>query len=326
MPIPSSRTYIGIAKEVTRGTAVAPTMSIPVLTVAAHDEVTFIEDTGLRGSMVDFFTAVPAQAWSTWDCTGYVYPDSIGFWLASILPDVATTGASNPYTTTFAVLNSGSAQPKGYSIADYSGLGATSGARYFPGAGVTDLTFKYDAAGALEYAVKTLAFPSSLVPTSAPTKTFGTLLPTPAYLPTVTIGGVGVTYVQSGDVKISRPVNPIHGASAVQSPYALFSGKVSVSGTMLVVAEDETELLRYLNNTQPSLDINFPATINASTQVKFHSTSVVYKPADPVRTKDHVEIQIAWKARGNVTDVGASGGYGPMVVTLQNALAANTYV
>ena len=94
---------------------------------------------------------------------------------------------------------------------------------------------------------------------------------------------------------------------------------------MLVVAEDETELLRYLNSTQPSLDITFGSTINANTQIKFHSTSVVYTPADVVRGKDYVEIQIAWKARANTTDAGASGGHSAMKVTLQNANASGTY-
>ena len=325
MPIASNKSYVGIAKETTRGTAVAPTASIPVTSITAHDEITQLLDTGLRGSMVDFYTATPGQAWSTWGCSGFAYPDSIGFWLASLLPDLTVTGSSNPYTTTFAPNNGTTTQPKGYTIADYSGLDATSGARYFPGAGVTDLSFKYDAMGALTYDMKALAYPSSLVPTSAPSKTFSTLLPTPAYLPVVTIGGSTVTNVQSGDVKITRPVTPIHAATGSQSPYNLFSGPVSVSGSMLVVAEDETELLRYLNSTQPSLDITFGSTINANTQIKFHSTSVVYTPADVVRGKDYVEIQIAWKARANTTDAGASGGHSAMKVTLQNANASGTY-
>ena len=326
MPIPSNRSYVGIAKELTRGTAVAPTYSIPVTAVSVHDEITQLLDTGLRGSMVDFFSATPGQAWSTWGCTGFSYPDTIGFWLASVLPDVVTTGAG-PYVHVFAPLNSGSGQPKGYSIADYSGLGATSGARYFPGAGVTDLTFKYDAMGTLTYDVKTVAYPSSLVPTAAPTKTFGTLLPTPGYFPTITIGGGAVTNVQSGDIKISRPITAIHAATGSAAPYNLFSGPVSVSGNMLVVAEDETELLRYLNSTQPSLDINFAGTsgVNTGTILNFHSTSVVYTPADVVRGKDYVEVQIAWKARANTTDVGASTGYSAMKVSLTNTLPSGTF-
>jgi hypothetical protein len=325
MPIPSSRSYIGIAKETTRGTAVTPTASIPLTSITAHDEITFIDDTGLRGSLVSLYDRTPGPTWSTWDATGHVFPDSIGFWLASILPDVATTGASNPYTHTFSVLNTGTGQPKGYTIADYSGLGATSGARYFPGAGVTELTFKFDAAGALTYDVKTLANSSSLVPTSAPTKTFGTLVPTPAYIATVTIGGSAVTTVQMGDLSIKRPITPIHSADGTQAPYSLFSGPVDVTGNLTFVAEDETELLRYLNVTKPSLDLNFAATVNTNTQVLLHCTSVVYAPADVIRTKDYAEIQVAYRAKANATDVGASAGYSPIKVTIQNANPSGTY-
>lgn len=324
MPIPSNRSYVGIAKESTRGTAVAPTASIPVTSITQHDEITQLLDTGLRGSMVDFYSATPGQAWSTWGCSGFAYPDSIGFWLASVLPDVVTTG-TGPYTHVFSALNTGSGQPKGYTIADYDGLDATSGARYFPGAGVQDLTFKFDAMGALTYDVSTIAYPSSLVPTSAPTKTFGTLVPTPAYLPTVTIGGGAVTTVQSGDFKIARPITAIHAATGSQSPYNLFSGKISVSGNLLFVAEDETELLRYLNGTQPSLDISFGAGSNTGTAFVLHCTKAVYKPADIVRGKDYVEVQVAWSAAANTTDVGASAGYSPVKVSLTNNKASGTF-
>ena len=325
MPIPSTRSYIGISKETTRGTAVAPTASIPVTAITAHDEITFIEDTGMRGSMVDIYAATPGPAWSTWGASGFVYPDSVGWWLASILPDVVESGAG-PYTHNFAVLNSGTGQPKGYSIADYSGLGATSGARFFAGAGVSDLTFKFDASGALTYDVSAVAFASSLVPTSAPTKTFGTLLPTPAYIPTITIGGSSVTTVEAGDLSIKRPVTPVHSADGTSAPYSLFSGPVSVSGNLTFVAEDETELLRYLNNTQPSLDITFGGTINTGSSMQFHMTSVIYKPADPIRTKDYAEIQVAYKAKANTTDVGASAGYSALKATIVNSITTGTYV
>ena len=326
MPIPSSRSYVGIAKETTRGTAVTPTASIPLTSITAHDEITFIDDTGLRGSMVSLYDRTPGPTWSTFDASGHAFPDSIGFWLASILPDVATTGASAPYSHTFSVLNTGTGQPKGYSIADYSGLGATSGARYFPGAGVTELTFKFDAAGALTYDVKSICYASSLVPTSAPTKTFGALVPTPAYTGAVTIGGSVVTNVEMGDLSIKRPITPIHSADGTQAPYSLFSGPVDVTGNLTFAAEDETELLRYLNVTKPSLLLNFAATVNTSTQMQFNMTSVVYAPADVIRTKDYAEIQVAFRAKANTTDVGASAGYSPLKVTLQNANPASTYV
>lgn len=324
MPIPSSRSYIGIAKEVTRGTVLAPTMSIPVSAPAAHDEITMLQDQGLRGSAVNIYGAVPGPAWSTWEVTGDVYPDSIGFWLQSLLPDLVTTGAG-PFVHTFASLNSGTSQPKTYCVADYSGLGATSGARYFPALQATELGFKYDAAGKFTYDVKCLGNPSSLVPTSAPTNTQGALTVVPAYLPTITIGGGAVTTVEAGDFTLKRPVSVIHTADATQSPYTLFSGPLDVTGNITFVAEDEVELLRYLNNTQPSLVIAFPAGPNATTLMTFTCTKVFYSPADPIRTKDYTEVQVAYQAIANTTDVGASTGYSPIKAVLTNSKASGTY-
>ena len=134
MPFPTTRTYVGVAKESVKNTAVAPTASIPVTGVTPHDEIVSIDDTGLRGSMVGLYDANPGPVWSTLGLSGQVYPDSLPWYLASLLPDVTESGAG-PFLHTFAVLNTGTGQPaKGYTFAVYDGLGATSGARYFPGA------------------------------------------------------------------------------------------------------------------------------------------------------------------------------------------------
>jgi hypothetical protein len=51
----------------------------------------------------------------------------------------------------------------------------------------------------------------------------------------------------------------------------------------------------------------------------------VYESADISRGKDYVELPISFKAVANSTDVGASGGYSPIKVTLQNAITSGTY-
>ena len=321
---PSSRGYLGVAKETTVNVPVAPTMSIPYTNVTPHDEIMLIDDVGVRGSMVALYDQVPGPRWGTMDVSGSVFPDSIPWFIGSILPDLTTTG-TGPYTTTFSVKNTGTGQPTTATFAWFDNLDATSGARYYGGMQVSDLSFKWDATKELTYDAKTVCYSSALVPTAAPTKTFGTLAVTPAYLPTINIGGSPVLTVQSGDFSIKRPVTVLHSADGTAAPYTIFSGPVDVSGTLLFVGTDETELLRYLNVTKPSLDISFPSTINAGTSITLHATSVIYSPADPIVSKDYVEIQVAWRARANATDVGTSGGYSPCKITVQNALPSGTY-
>jgi hypothetical protein len=47
--------------------------------------------------------------------------------------------------------------------------------------------------------------------------------------------------------------------------------------------------------------------------------------ADITRGKDYVEVPITWTAIANTTDIGTSGGYSPIKVTVQNAVTSGTY-
>ena len=98
----SVRSYVGIAKETTRGTAVAPTDFIPVAkdSLAPVDVIDPLYDTGLRGSNVVNYNYIPGRKRSTFDFGGAVFADTIGYSLAGILGAVSTSGASAPYTHT----------------------------------------------------------------------------------------------------------------------------------------------------------------------------------------------------------------------------------
>jgi hypothetical protein len=101
---------------------------------------------------------------------------------------------------------------------------------------------------------------------------------------------------------------------------------VSASGKLTLVMEDDTQYLNYLNNSKPSLDINFSQGAGAAAvQVKLHMTKAAYTAAEISRGKDYIELSVDFDALANTTDAGASGGYSPIKVTLQNAVAASTY-
>lgn len=59
----SVRSFIGIAKEVTKGTVVAPTDFIPVMadSLKPVDVIDPLYDTGLRGSMVVNYNYIPGR-------------------------------------------------------------------------------------------------------------------------------------------------------------------------------------------------------------------------------------------------------------------------
>jgi hypothetical protein len=175
----SVRSYLGIAKEATKGTIVAPTDFIPVAkdSLKPVDVVDALYDTGLRGSNIMNYNYIQGRTRSTVDYGGAVFADTIGYSLAGLLGSVATSGVSAPYTHTISLKNSLTSgaddQPISYTLTDFYAADV----RSYPGCQFSDFSLKFNADGMLEYDTKTTGWASSAV--SDPTPTFSTVLPTP---------------------------------------------------------------------------------------------------------------------------------------------------
>ena len=219
----TARSYLGIAKEVTKGTPVAPTDYIPVTATKLKpvDVIgELLADNVAQGSLVKDYAYVQGRSNSTYDFGGPVYPDTIGYVLGGILGSVATTGGSAPYTHTISLKNASAtgadAQPTAFTLTDFYAANV----RRYPGCQFSDFSLKFNADGMLEYDTKTTGWQSST--TSDPTPSFSTVLPTPVWRGTVSIGGTPVTTAMSGNIDMSRPVTPIYGISNTQNPYQVF--------------------------------------------------------------------------------------------------------
>jgi hypothetical protein len=311
---------MGIAKETVFGTPVAATNFLPISPPTPKDVIKLAQDKGLRGSMTDVYGEIQLTKHSTFDFGGDVYADTFGFLLTGILGDLVTTGASAPYSHAIALYNGTDGQTPSYTITDAYSVNT----RQYPGSKFSDVDIKFSADGLLTYTAKTVALPS--VTTTAPTASFTNVAPLASWTGSVTIGGVANMSVLDGNIQIKRPVSVVDTVDGSQSPHALWSGPVSVSGKLTLVMEDETQLTSYLTNNQPSLDVTFTTGAGAALQsVKLHMTQVAYQNADISRGKDYVELPISFTAVANTTDIGASGGYSPIKCTLQNAITSGTY-
>jgi hypothetical protein len=319
----SDLSFLGIAKETTRGTGVVSTDFIPVdpSSLAPKDVVVYLEDSGLRASQVDLYDVQQGVTFSEYGFGGDVFPDTLGFILSGLTGDVATSGASAPFTHTFSVKNSGDGQPTSFTLSDNDGAQS----RQFAGMQFSDLGLKFSADGTLSYDTKAMGNLSSTI--SAPTKSFASTIIQPAWRTIVTIGGSGVVTVVEGSLDLKRKVTAVHTLDGTANPYRIWVGPLQVSGKLKFVQEDESELTRYLTNTKPSLQIDLSQGAGSTaTQCKFLMTKAAYVEAGKVRGKDWMEIDVNFKALANTTDVGASGGYSPIKATLQNAKAAASYV
>jgi len=152
----SVRSYIGIAKEATKGTPVAPTDYIPVM-AGSLKPVNIIDplfDEGLRGSIVKNYNYIPGRTRSTFDYSGAAFADTIGYPIAGVLGTDITTGGSAPYTHEIALLNQSTvgsdAQPISYTLTDFSAVDV----RSYSGIQFSDFSLKFNADGLLEYDAK----------------------------------------------------------------------------------------------------------------------------------------------------------------------------
>ena len=324
MALPRYKSFLGIAKETAHAAGVAPTPAtavdyIPVNSLAPFDNIKYLDDENWRGSMVKTYGTVQGPIHAEFDFGGTVYPDTIGYPIAGVLGDVVKSGAG-PYTYAISTLNSGSGQTTSYTITDYNAINA----RQFAGCQFGEVDFKFNADGLLEYTAKAQGFQSATA--SAPTPSYSTVAQVPVWEGLTTIAGTVSANLVDGNIAIKRPLTPIFTVNNTQAPYQIFQGAVEVDGALTLVMEDDTQLSYYLNNTQPSLDIDFSVGSGATlTQIKFHLTKCAFEVAKVDRSKDFVELAVNFKAIANTTDAGASGGYSPVKVTLQNAKATNVY-
>lgn len=93
--------FLGLAKEVTRGTALAPTVYIPVTSLnSPQDMPHYAPDKGLRGAPVDVYDMIATQTWAEPDYAGDAFPDALGYWALGMFGEVSTTGSSPTTSTT----------------------------------------------------------------------------------------------------------------------------------------------------------------------------------------------------------------------------------
>ena len=304
----SVRSFVGVAKETTRGTAVTATDYIPIALskLKPVDIVDPLFDDGLRGSLVKNYNYIPGRTRSTFDFGGPVFPDTFPYPLAGLLGSVATTGASAPFTHTISLKNSAvaaaDAQPTSFTFTDFYAAAV----RQYGGCQVHDLSLKFSSDGLLEFDAKATGWASAT--TTAPTPSFSTVLPTPVWQATVTIAAVQVSTAVEGNIDLSRAVTPVYGINNTQNPYQIFVGALEAKGKFKFVMESDTELIRFISNTQPSIVVNWANGAGATaTQIQYTLTKGAYTAAIIDRGKDFVEVEVTFEGMSNTTDAGASG-------------------
>lgn len=292
--IDTSLSHLGLAKEATRGTALNPTMWLPVKNPKPDDLTDWVVDDNLRGIPSKDFGQYKNRQHSTFEFEGNFYPDYPPVLFNAIMGSLDTTGSASPYTHTFTLNNT--AQPPTYTISDYDGIDL----RQFAGCVLEELQLKYAPDGALTYTAKWAGHAS--VTGTVGTPTFGTVNPLLGFNCSAKLGGSADANLLGWDITMKRKLDQIFAANSSKDPAATFLGALEVTGKATFLMTDTTELDEYLNDSQPVFDITLSQ--SASESLEILMSQCAFNKATVNRSKEYVELDTDFRAIYNATDGG----------------------
>lgn len=248
----------------------------------------------------------------------------------------ATAIVSAPFTHKFYLLNNGTgaggsiaAQPPTYTFTDYTGLTATVEARSYTSTVLSELTFTGNAEDLLVWTGKAsswISAPAAAKPTAAVSG-----VATQASWRSITgiggpaSGGTLVNNVQEWSFTISRDIAVEFTNQNSQNPYSIVRGPMTVTGGLnFMPASDESPLLAMLNNTQPQLQVVADNGLTAGNKntIQFDSQVGAYTQADLNAGNVPFGYDVEFESVANVTNIGQSGGFAPLAVTLINSVSS----
>lgn len=319
---PGARSAFGIGRETTPGTPVVPAYFPPFTKMDPTDKPELLVDEGYRGSMASQYGAVQGPAVSELEFEGPGLLDALGALLHNILGDYAVgTAASGVYPHTFGLLNSGSGQPPSHTFTDSQQLTATTGARVYPGACLSELTLSGNAEGLFEVSGKATAYPSAAA-AAAMTNTPTSEQIIPAWRSTVSLAGASAPNISEWSISLERELMVAHTANGEQGPYTIGRGALKVSGKLTFVALDESPLITgLLTNQQPALviTVNNGGSTGALRELAITMTKAAYAETSQKR-ETLLGYDVSYQAMANATDAAASGGLSPVKAVLKNAV------
>jgi hypothetical protein len=228
-----------------------------------------------------------------------------------------------PYTHTFAALNSFSGQPPTHTATDFTGLTPTVGARAYPSLCVAQIDFTGNAEQLFTAKVSGNSWVSA-ASASAPTLSTNFVVPLPNWRSTVKVGGTQIYNVGDWTVSIKRQLQVYFTNQGFQNPFIIARGPLDATGTLnYTVAEDEVPLTQMLSNTQPTLQFIVNNGLSTTNMISytFNIQKAAFIKSKISRSAVLVGYEDDWQAIANVTNVGGSGGLGPIQVVVINNYA-----
>lgn len=322
---PANLQWMGLAKEVTYGTAVsAPTIWVPVMAPKHVIHITQLDDKSYQGNMAELQNRVAGVRYDELTYDTFPMLDSAFPHYGGILGGVDTkTGVSDPVTHSTSLLNTGQAQPNSYTLFLFNGAEAWQ----IPGAQLSQVEIETKVASDLAKTTATwMGLPATKMAV-APTNTPTTLVPEPSWNTTLTIGGTVTSNYSDFKLTFKRNVEAVFAASGSQVPYVIFVGALTVEGDMTAVYQGHgatvSDLANYIANTQPIIVAKVAPAGDATHFVQWTLSKAAYD-TDGAAVSDsgkYMEIAVKFSGVANTTDViGSNGGKSPVQFEVLNAV------
>lgn len=257
------RGSLGLAKEATKGVAVAPTYWCPYVTMSFHDKIDSAAESQGMGVIADQDSFFVTMTMGEGDVESQLYDQALGYIFSSLLGAAPSTGGSNPYTHTFTLSNTN--VPQTLTLAwhdpdrDY----------LFPNAVVESLNISVDAGGIVTYKIhfksKTARNWSTLTPsfTTLGAKFLHQHLIFKLAAATASLGAASAISLKSLDLTIDR--NTIFDqVMGTAEPEDMLSKEISVEGALQLNLEDDTYRNYMIGGTYRAAEIKFLASANSS--------------------------------------------------------------
>jgi hypothetical protein len=314
------------------GTATTPNSTLSAPAVAGATSITVVSGTGfLANQWIQVgpdatggaeIVQVLSVATNTITLTSST-PLRFGHANASAVTNTSA-GAGN-YTHVFSLLNSGTngAQPPTHTLTDITGIPATNLARVYSSCCFSDIVLTGNATALLTWDGKASGWLSAIA-ASIPTVSVSTQPTQAAWNSIVGVGGPATggtlnSYVEEWVLNIQRKLGIYWTAQGVQNPYIIARGGLAASLTLKFgPAPSEAQLLNFLNNTQPQVQIIATGPNSSSIQIDAQLTA--FDTAKIADGKEAFGYDVSAKLIGNTTNVGFSAGFSPCKITLKNAV------
>lgn len=313
---PGNLQWFGLAKETTSGTPVAtPTIWVPVDSPKWGAKITALVDQALRGYMGSDYEQAQGARNDEVSYKTYLYPGSAFTHLRAILGGTdAVTGAADPVTHKVSVLNTAA-------LPTYTGFLAMGDGKVMqiPGMVLGDLKVTVKANELPTLDVSWTGLSAAII--TAPVNTPDTTAPMPPYTANISVGGVSAGKYTDISLDFKRSVAPVMTLNGTANPSSIYSGVLSVSGSMNAVFQGtaDSDLTNYLSNGQPALLVSINPQGDAVHKLTIQASQIAYDSSDvqPSGTS-YMTVANNFKALMNPTDA-TDGKQSPVQVSLINS-------